>query len=76
MESGRITANQIKTDDLALSAYLKMKGHRLIKSDQRNSKAIFTFDIGHRCPEDLKMEFVNSEFVSFYNEMRNLKKLL
>jgi hypothetical protein len=76
MESKGITANRIRTDDLALSAYLKMKGHRLIKSDQEKSKAIFTFDIGENRPDDLKVEFINSEFVDFYNEMRNLKKLV
>jgi len=76
MESSEITANQIKTDDLALSAYLKMKGHRLVRSDQQKSKAIFTFDIGQNCADDLKVEFVNSEFGSFYNEIRNLKKLI
>jgi hypothetical protein len=76
MESKRITANHIRTDDLALSAYLKMKGHRLIKSNQEKSKVIFTFDIGENRPDDLKVEFINSEFVDFYNEMRNLKKLV
>ena len=76
MESSEITLNQIKTDDLPLSAYLKMKGYRLIKTRQDKSTVIFTFDIGDKCPEDLKMEFVNSEFVDFHNEVRNLKKLV
>jgi len=30
--------NHITTDDLAFSAYMKMKGYHLIKSDQRKSK--------------------------------------
>ena len=76
MESSEITMNQIKTDDLPLSAYLKMKGYRLIKTKQDKSKVIFTFDIKERSPEDLKVEFVNSEFVDFHNEVRNLKKLI
>jgi hypothetical protein len=76
MGSSEITLNQIRTDDLPLSAYLKMKGYRLIKTRQEKSKVIFTFDIGDRCPEDLKVEFVNSEFVDFHNEVRNLKKLV
>jgi hypothetical protein len=76
MVNSEITPNHIKTDDLALSAYLKMKGYRLIKTRQDKLKSIFTFDIGDRSPDDLKVEFVNSEFVDFHNEVRNLKKLV
>lgn len=76
MATSEIIANHINTDDLALSAYLKMKGYRLIRTNRSRSKAIFTFDIRDRCPEELKVEFINSEFVDFYNEIRNLKKLV
>lgn len=70
-----IETNQIATDDLAFSAYLKMRGHRLIKSNHQKSKYIFSFDIGSDEGESLKVEFVNSEFLKYYNELRNLKKL-
>ena len=76
MESKKITSNHMRTDDLALSAYLKMKGHRLIRSNTEKSTAIFTFESGENCADDLKMEFINSEFVDFYNQVRNLKKLV
>ncbi len=68
--------NQITTDDLAFSAYLKMKGHPLIKSDRRKTKNIFVFEIGDSNVNQMKVEFINSEFLSFYNELRNLKKIL
>ena len=42
--SNDIKNHHITTDDLAFSAYLKMKGYRLIKSDRNKSKLIFTFD--------------------------------
>jgi hypothetical protein len=67
--------NRLTTDDLAFSAYLRMKGYRLIKSNPTKSKSIFTFEIGDEEPEVLKMQFINSEFLVFYNEIRNLKKL-
>jgi hypothetical protein len=71
----QITKDHITTDDLAFSAYLKTKGHHLIKYDQKKSKTLFTFDVdGDR--EQLKVEFVNSPFLQFYNELRNLKKML
>jgi hypothetical protein len=74
-KSHQINNNHITTDDLAFSAYLKMKGHRLIKSDQKKSKTHFTFEIDGDT-DQLKVEFINSEFVQFYNELRNLKKMI
>jgi hypothetical protein len=73
--SQTITTDHITTDDLAFSAYLKMKGYHLIKSDRKRSKTLFTFDVD-RDIEHLKVEFINSEFVQFYNELRNLKKMI
>lgn len=74
-KSADITTDPITTDDLAFSAYLKMKGYHLIKSDRKRSKTLFTFDV-ERDIEALKVEFINSEFVRFYNELRNLKKMI
>jgi len=74
-KSHKIKNNHITTDDLAFSAYLKLKGHHLIKSDQKKSKAYFTFETRGNS-EQLKVEFINSEFVQFYNELRNLKKMI
>ena len=79
MESQPMTQksnNHITTDDLAFSAYLKMKGHQLIKSDQKRSKSFFVFEVGALDVNQMKVEFINSEFLSFYNELRNLKKLI
>ena len=75
MESNEIKNEHINTDDLAFSAYLRMKGYHLIKSDQKKSKSTFVFAIGVEDANSLKVEFINSEFLSFYNEIRNLKKL-
>lgn len=66
----------ITTDDLAFSAYLRMKEFPLITSNQNNGKSTFTFEIMNIDPEALKVEFVNSRYLSYYNELRNLKKLL
>jgi len=75
-KSNEINTNHITTDDLAFSAYLKMKGYPLIKSDQKRSKRTFTFENGNEDASQLKMEFINSEFLNYYNELRNLKKLI
>jgi hypothetical protein len=67
-------SNRFTTDDLAFSAYLRLKGYPLIKSDQIRQKTHFTFELGGAVSE-LKVEFLNSEFIKFYNELRNLKKI-
>jgi hypothetical protein len=38
VKSNEIKNDHITTDDLAFSAYLKMKGYHLIKSDQKKSE--------------------------------------
>jgi len=68
--------NHIATDDLAFSAYLKMRGYPLIKSNNSQSKKLFVFSIAKNEAELLKIEFINSEFLTFYNEVRNIKKIL
>lgn len=76
MNNNQIKKNHISTDDLAFSAYLKLQGHSLIKSKGSNSKMSFVFDIGSAQIDDLKLKFINSEYLNYYNELRNLKKLL
>ena len=75
-KSNGVENNHITTDDLAFSAYLKIHGYNLIKSDQNRSKRTFTFEIDDGQANNLKLEFINSKFASYYNELRNLKKLL
>lgn len=69
-------SNLITTDDLAFSAYLKMRGHQLIKSHNIKSKKTFVFRIEQSDADSLKIEFINSEFLNYYNEIRNMKKIL
>jgi len=74
--TNQIKQNQIKTDDLAFSAYLRLQGYHLIKSDNSKIKNSFVFDIGSDDIPKLKLDFINSKFLNYYNELRNLKKLL
>ena len=72
----QIKSNQISSDDLAFSAYLKVQGYPLIKFNHNKSKSKFMFEIGTENAHELKMSFINSDFLSYYNELRNLKKLI
>jgi len=72
----QIKQNQIKTDDLAFSAYLRLQGYHLIKSENSRTKKSFVFNIGSDESSKLQMDFINSKFLAYYKELRNLKKLL
>ena len=71
----QIKQNHITTDDLAFSAYLRLQGYHLIKSNNNKIKKSFVFDIGSDESSKLKMDFINSKYLNYYNELRNLKKL-
>lgn len=68
--------NLLVTNDLAFSAYLKMKGFQLIESRQSKKNINFVFDIKAEDQTRLKVDFINSEFLDYYNEVRNLKKIV
>jgi len=71
-----INMNLLITDDLAFSAYLKMKNFTLVESRQNSKNVQFVFDIDSEDQNQLKVEFINSEFLDYYNEVRNLKKIV
>jgi hypothetical protein len=75
-QTNKIESNHITTDDLAISVYLKLKGYQLIKYNQSKIKQTFTFKIGVEDFDKLRLEFINSDCLYFYNELGNLKKLV
>ena len=72
--------NQYRTDDLALAAFLRVKGFQLsrvekIQPNRTDSKRAFYFELPEERLQELKLEFVNSDVLRFYNELLGLKKL-
>lgn len=72
--------NEYRTEDLALAAYLRVKGHKLIRVEKLNpneprSKRAFSFDVPQDKVQELKLDFINSDILRFYNEIIGLKKL-
>jgi hypothetical protein len=72
--------NQYRTDDLALAAFLRVKGFQLsrvekIQPNRTDSKRAFYFEVPESQLQELKLEFVNSDILRFYNEILGLKKL-
>jgi hypothetical protein len=67
---------QYKTSDLALAAFLKMRGRRLISAGKMpNGKFSFEFEDDGNCAS-LALEFVNGEFSAYDSQVRALKKAL
>ena len=69
-----------RTEDLAFAAFLKVKGHELLRAEKVNpgdkrSKRIFIFKVPEEEIEGLRLSFVKSDFLKFYHEILNLKKL-
>lgn len=69
------TINKYTTSDIALAAYLKLKGLKLINCT-RADKFVFEFEDPEELAEDMAIEFVNSECRKFDDEMRSLKKII
>ena len=72
--------NEYRTEDLAFAAFLRVKGYQLTKVEklnptERNSKRAFFFDVPHAKLQELKLEFVNSDSLRFFNYLLGLKKL-
>ena len=69
--------NIYKTSDLALAAYITMKGLKLVSASKLPS-GNFNFEIEDPdgSAESLAIEYVGSDFSQFDNKVRTLKKLL
>ena len=72
--------NEHRTEDLAFAAFLKVKGYELLRAEKvnpanRRSKRIFFYEVPNGEIEGLRLNFVNSDFLKFYNEILSLKKL-
>ena len=72
--------NEYRTEDLAFAAFLRVQGYALSRVEklnptERNSKRTFMFDVPPDMLQELKLAFVNSDILRFYNEIISLKKL-
>ncbi len=72
--------NEYRTEDLAFAAFLRVQGYALSRVEKLNpseprSKRAFFFDVPQEKLQELKLAFVNSDLLRFYNELLGLKKL-
>lgn len=70
-----MTTQTYTTSDIALAAYFKLKGLKLIDCS-RQDKFFFKFEDPNGKAEELALEFANSECRRYDDEMRSLKKII
>lgn len=63
------------TSDIALAAYLKLCGLKLIECT-REDKFNFVFEDPKKEAESLALDFANSDMRRYDDEMRSLKKII
>lgn len=66
-----------ETHDIALSAFLMLRGLNLESCDiEPSGRYIFAFSDPNEMAPNYAIEFLNSECSRFDNQMRNLRKIL
>ena len=66
-----------QTSDLALAAYMVTKGLKLLKASRKPSgRYHFEIEDPNDESEKYKLEFINSEFYRFDNNLKTLKKMI
>jgi len=69
--------NNYETNDLALAAWLLIKGATLTGNyKESRKKCVFSFAISKKEADALVMEYMDSECAQFDEAVRRLKKLL
>ena len=65
------------TSDIGIAAFLQLRGIKLVECKRLESgKFHFAFDDPNSVCQTLSIEFLDSDFCRFDNNVRNLKKIL
>ena len=65
------------TSDIGIAAYLQLKGFKLTTCKRlETGKFYFSFEDPESLGQSLSLEFLDSDFCRFDNNVRNLKKVL
>ena len=66
-----------KTSDIGIAAYLQLQGYKLLTCKRlETGKFFFEFDDADDQCKIRSLEFLDSDFCKFDNNVRNLKKIL
>lgn len=65
-----------ETSDIAISAYLVMRGINLIAATKAGNKFKFTFENPDSIAENMEREYLSSDFPRYDASMRQVKRRL
>jgi hypothetical protein len=65
-----------ETSDIAISAYLVMRGLQLINANKVGNKFKFIFDDTNQIASQLESEYLSSDFPRYDAAMRQIKRRL
>ena len=69
--------NTFKTSDIAIAAFLLLKNFKLLQANiSPSGKYNFEFEDPNQEGNRFAIDFLNSDFSKFDNQMRNLRKIL
>ncbi len=68
--------NTYFTSDIALAAYMRLRGLELLECYKDGQRFYFSFSDENHQTEQLALDFINSDCRRYDDEMRSLKKLL
>tara|TARA_R110000772_G_scaffold42044_1_gene97943 strand:- start:115 stop:336 length:222 start_codon:yes stop_codon:yes gene_type:complete len=68
---------QYETSDLALAAFLTLRGLKLVSAERLESGRFqFILDDSDKKADTMAIDFFSSEFCEYDNKIRSLKKIL
>ena len=77
MSRNNYNVNFFQTSDLAIAAYLMMRGLKLSDASvQKGGRFMFRFEDPNNEAFTMSIEYVNSESAKFDAEIKNLKNIL
>lgn len=74
--NGIMEQRHLTTNDLSLTAYLVMRGCRLVSAQQLGRSYKFVVNIGDFTEQRLQADYINSESRKFDAAVRDLKKIM
>ncbi len=77
VESTQANESFYTTSDIGIAAYLQLCGHKLLECKRLQSgKFFFKFEDKDQSCAIKSLQFLDSDFCKFDNNVRNLKKIL
>ncbi len=77
MEPEKVSLDkQYTTNDLSFTAFMLMRGAKLITAKKLGALFTFTLLLNGKSARTLHLEYINSEFPKFDSQIKELKKVM